>query len=283
MVLPLVSCDVVQDLLNKVLGKSDANTLRIGYTDFSFDQAVAYTLKGILDQQPNLQVNLYDVADSTMFKLLAEDKLDIVVSGWLPNTHQHYLDKYPDDIKELSMICDSLGLYMAVPNYALLQTIPDLRSVGALLRNTILIPESQNAVYPLGNEVLAIYGLNTYHLQESSWDNIVSFVDTSLENSTGFAFVAIRPHWIFTRYDLKTIDDTRHAFGTYEQAHIIANNKFETKMPVVAGFLKQVRFTLKDIEQIMDYNQVLGSEPYDNSLKWINSNTYRINKWLIGA
>jgi glycine betaine/proline transport system substrate-binding protein len=277
----LTSCDKIQDILQNKILKS--NALRIGYTDYSFDQAIAFLIKGILDQQPNLKVELYKAADSTMFKALAEDQLDIAISAWLPNSHQRYLDLYPDELQRYSLLCDSIGIYMIVPTYAPLEKIDDLKAVAGLLKNTILIPENQNAIFPLANSVLTDYGLTDFTLQESTWDNIIGFVDDSLANSGGFAFIGLRPHWIFKRYDLKTVSDPKHTFGNPEQAYIVVNSKFEERMPSVADFLRQIRLGIDDIERMMELNQVLGSEPYENALKWISDNTYRINKWLLAT
>ncbi|MCL2063575.1 MAG: hypothetical protein FWG98_04295 [Candidatus Cloacimonetes bacterium] len=258
------------------------NTLRIGYTDFSFDQAIVFVLKGILDQQPNLIVELYRVPETTLFSALAEGELDIGLSGWLPHTHQSFLDMHPYEIRVHSMITDSLGLYMVVPEYANLNSINDLRDLSNLFRNTILIPENQNAIYPLGSNVITDYGLDDYNLQEASWDNIISYVDDSVRNNLNFAFISIRPHHSFRRFNLRTLDDPRRSLGVYEQAFLLTNSNFHERMPLIADFLSQVRFTLNDVEQLMEMNQVLGSEPYENALRWINQNTRMINRWLLG-
>ena len=262
--------------------KVKTTVLRIGYTNFSIDQAIAFVLKGILDQQPNLTVELYRVPeDSLMFMALLDDELDICISVFLPFTHKSYIDRHAYEIVKFSSVCDSLGMYMIVPRYANIERIDDLRNIAPQLRNTILIPENQNAIYEFGKDVLQDYNLGNFRLQESSWDNIITFVEDSMNNSSGFAFIGLRPHWIFQKYELKTVEDTRHSFGIYEQAHIIATPRFSERMPTIAGFLEQVRFNLNDIEYIMELNQVLGSEPYENALKWINQNTFRINRWLI--
>jgi glycine betaine/proline transport system substrate-binding protein len=69
--------------------------------------------------------------------------------------------------------------------------------------------------------------------------------------------------------------------GDFEQAHIVVNIQFSERMPVIANFLSRVRFNLRDVETLMDMNQVLGSEPYENAIRWINQNTNRINRWLM--
>ena len=279
---PTIIVLIILFLLLSCQPKQKNTILRIGYTNYSIDQAVAFVLKGILDQQPNLIVELYKIPeDSLMFKALREDDLDIAVSVWLPLTHKEYIDKYPYEIVTFSPLCDSIGLYMIVPSYSTLIKIEELRTVAPLLKNTILIPENQNAIYEFGKDVIRDYNLTNYQLQETTWDNILAYIDESINNSSGFAFIGLRPHWIFQKYEIKTLEDTRFSFGIYEQAHILTNAKFYERMPTIAGFLEQVQFTLNDIEYIMELNQTLGSEPYENALKWINQNTFKINRWLI--
>ena len=267
-------------LNSSCLRQKKRNNLRIGFTENSFDQAIAYTIKGILDQQPGMKVDLYKVPDSTLFRALAEDELDIGISAWLPFTHQKYFEEYPYEIKKFSVICDSLGIYLLVPQYAPLDKIDDLRNIASLLNYTIIIPENKNAIYHFSKEILNDYRLNDFILQESSWDNIVYFIENAIASSEGFAFIGIRPHWINTNYEVKSLEDTRHSLGDYEQAHLVVNIHFQERMPELASFLSRVKFNLTDIENIMALNQSLGSEPYENSLRWIGNNTLKVNKWL---
>jgi len=258
------------------------NVIKIGYTDFSFDQSIVMVLKGILDQQQNIEVELYRLPDSTMFRVLSTGEIDIAISGWLPNTHGEYEDEYARQIKPYSMLCDSLGVYMVVPQTCVLNTIDELTLEGVAMNHTVVIPESQNAIYHLGKDVLTDYELHNFKLQESTWDDIITLIDNSLKNNSDFAFVGLRPHWIFKRYALKTLQDPKNSLGRYEKAYLFMNLDFPNRVPVLADFFGNVRFTLKDIEYIMELNQTLGSEPYENALKWINENMDKINQWLTG-
>jgi glycine betaine/proline transport system substrate-binding protein len=238
-------------------------------------------IKGILDQQPDFEVELYRLPEATMFQVLSTGEIDIVISAWLPNTHYDSISQYATSIIKHSLLCDSLGLYLVVPQYTQMWSIDDLFENRNLLRNTIVIPESQNAIYEQAKNLLTDYGLNTFSLQESTWDHIVAYVDESTKNNSAFAFIGLRPHWIFRRYELRTLYDKRHALGEYEQAFIYAHNTFPEKLPVIARFLSNVRFTLDDMETLMEMNQALGTEPYENAIRWINNNTNRINRWLV--
>jgi len=256
-------------------------SLKIGYTDYCFDQTIAMVLKGIFDMQDNLDVAMYKLPDSTLFKSLANGEVDVVISAWLPYTHQHFFEQYPYEISKHSMICDSLGIYIAVPDYAELETIGDLAKVGDLLHYTIMIPESSNAIFHLGNTVISDYGLAQFKLIEMPWDGIISFAEESIKSNSLFAFVGMRPHWVFDRHELKALDDPRHSFGQFEEAYICVNVEFLGKMPVIGSFLKNINFDLRDIEVLMELNQMLGTEPADNAVRWINKNTQKVNRWLM--
>ena len=256
-------------------------SLKIGYTEYCFDQTVAMVLKGIFDKQENLDVGLYKLPDSTLFRTLAEGEVDIMISAWLPNTHQQFLEKYPYEISKHSMICDSLGIYIAMPSYSEITTINELHSIGHLINYTILIPESSNAIFHLGNSVINDYGLSRFKLHEMPWDAIITLVEESLKSNSLFAFIAMRPHWIFDRHNLIALQDTRHSFGEFEQAYICANVEFLNNMPVIANFLRNIQFEIHDIEVLMELNQMLGTEPADNAVRWVNKNTQKVNRWLM--
>ena len=257
-------------------------TIRIGYTEFSFDLAVAFVLKGILDQQQNVQVEMYRVDDATMFRALSTNELDIGISSWLPHTHGDLFDTHSPAVQRHAMITDSLGLYIVVPEFAPVVSISDLRENADLFRNTILLPDGRNAIHHLSSSVLEDYGLDMFTFRDSSWDDIVSFVAESMENNTNFAFVGMRPHWIFERYDIKTLRDPQGTFGTHEQAYLLINSQFIQRMPSIANFLSRVRFELSEIEAIMEMNQALASDTYANAIRWINQNTFKVNRWLMG-
>ena len=278
----LLSAIIILIVLGSCNVTPKQNSLKIGFTEFSFDYSVVYILKGILDQQPNLEVELYRLPDSTMFRQVASGELDIGISAWLPNTHGRHIEKYPYEIVRHSLIADSLALYMAVPDYVEIERIGDLRNVASLLKNTVLIPEGQNAIYPLASNILEDYGLNNFSLHETSWDNIMYFVEESIRENAVFAFIALRPHHSFKKFNLKILYDNRYALGDKEQAYIVVNHKMPQRMPIIADFLAQIRFSLDDIEHIMEMNQILGSEPYENALRWINNNAERINDWMMG-
>jgi len=258
------------------------STIKIGYTDYNFDQSIVMVIKGILDQQPNVEVELYRLPDSTMFRVLSENEIDIAISGWLPNTHGGYEDMYASTIQPYSTLCDSLGLYMVVTGTSELSSIDDLLTAGALINHTIVIPESQNAIYHLAKDILTDYGFSRFQLLESSWDNIITMLDDSAKNNTNFAFIGLRPHWIFQRYQIKTLADTKEALGRYEKAFLFVNRDFPDRQPLYASFFSKMHFTLRDLEVIMELNQRLGSEPYENALRWINDNENisKINEWL---
>ncbi len=261
--------------------KTKANVIRIGYTGYSFDTSVAYVIKGILSQQTNLVVELYQLPDSTMFSSLAEKELDIAISAWLPNTHRSFIEKFPYEIQSSGVISDSLGLFVAVPGYAPLSSIEDLKRYSNLLKNNIIIPESQNAIYALGQSIIHDYDLENFKLQEMSWDNILTHIEDSLNRTSGFAIITIKPHWIYKRYNIKTLSDHKKTLGDFEYASIYVNNEFSKKVPVIADFLSKIKFSIADIEDLMEMNQTLGTEPYENAMRWIEKNNRKVNRWLI--
>ena len=256
--------------------------LRIGHTNFAYDQAVAFVLKGILDQQPNLVVELYTAPDSLLFRFLADDELDIVISGWLPNTHGRFIEKHAQDIRRLGVLNDSLGIFIAVPDYLPIDYIYELPEVATELMNTIFVPDSRNAVFGLTQGLLKDYKLTGFELVELPWDNIIGMIEEHQENQWGFAFITPRPHYSFARHNLRALIATERTFGNFEKAHMIINNMLPERLPQIANFLSRVSFSLNDIEYIMDMNQVIASDPYENAMIWISENTFRINRWLIG-
>jgi glycine betaine/proline transport system substrate-binding protein len=261
--------------------KETTTIIRIGHSEYNFDTAIAYVIKGVLDQQESLSVELYKLADSTMFRTLAKNEIDIAISAWLPNTHSEYIKKYPYEIHDLGIIHDSLGLYIAVPDYAPFNSIEELHKYSNLLDNKIIIPDNQNAIYSLGKDIIEDYNLKDFSLYEMSWDDITKHIEKSLNQTSGFAVISIRPHYIYHRYNIKSLTDPKNSFGEFEYASIYSNSLFIENTPSITNFLANMKFSKDDLEFIMDLNQTLGTEPYENAMRWIEQNNIKINQWLI--
>jgi glycine betaine/proline transport system substrate-binding protein len=276
-VLFLTSCEQIENLF-----RAQENILRIGHSNVAFDQAIAFVIKGILDQQPNLRVELFTAPDSLLFRFLATDELDVVVSGWLPHTHRRYIDRYSHRITRHSLLNDSLGVFLAVPWYVEIDYIYELPNIAHDLQNTILIPESRNAVFELSENILNDYNLRGFDLIEMPWDNIIDIVSDHISEEWPIAFIGVRPHYSFYRYGLKTLRCTQGTFSDFERAYIFINNDLPERLPLITNFLGRVSFTLTDIEYIMTLNQVFFSDPNENANRWINENTFRVNRWLVG-
>lgn len=59
------------------------------------------------------------------------------------------------------------------------------------------------------------------------------------------------PHWMFGRYKLKILDDSKQIYGKAESIHTVVWKDFSEKYPFVAELLRNIRLDDQQISSLM--------------------------------
>ena len=189
------------------------------------------------------------------FQAMANGSIDLIPMVWLPTTHAVFVDKHKDKLTDLGVLYEG-KLGMAVPEsvpQSELSSIEDLKKpeVRAKLDGKILSSEVGNGQYKLTEKAFDVYQLKGYKIVASSEVGMLTEMDRNLKRGKWSVINAWSPHWMFSKWKLRYLDDPKGVFGTAEQIHAMARKEFPAEYPQVATFFAHYHLPAGDLQQLM--------------------------------
>lgn len=121
-----------------------------------------------------------------------------------------------------------------------------------------------------------------YTVQTSSGGAMTQALADAIKNKEPIIITGWSPHWMFSKYDLKYLDDPKGSFGGNEHINTIARNGLKEDMPNAHKILDQFLWTADDMEAVMlKVNE--GENVKEVARQWITDNTDKVSKWTEGA
>ena len=72
---------------------------------------------------------------------------------------------------------------------------------------------------------------------------MLASLDSAIKQNQPIVVTLWQPHWAFSRFPIKVLDDTQTAFGPPDQMQIVATKGWSAANPEVAGWLKNFKIT----------------------------------------
>jgi glycine betaine/proline transport system substrate-binding protein len=229
--------------------------VRIGWVNWSDTEITVKLATLAIEDQLKQPVKLVMADIGIQFQALANGNIDLIPMVWLPSTHQAFWDKYKDKLEDLGVLYEG-RIGMAVPTtipISELASVEDLNKpdVKAKLDGKILTSEVGNGQYKLTVKAMEQYKLEGYKLVASSETGMLSELDRNLKRNKWALVNAWSPHWMFSKYPLRYLDDPKHMFGGTEQIHAVARKGFSAQNPQVAQFFAHYSIPQTDLEKLM--------------------------------
>ncbi|NQX37174.1 glycine betaine ABC transporter substrate-binding protein [Herbiconiux sp. VKM Ac-2851] len=238
-------------------------------------EAASYLWKHVLEEKG------YDVefeyADAgPVFTGLSTADYDIAFDGWLPTTHQTYMEQYGDSLVDLGAWNDEASLTIAVNADAPVDSLEDLAANADLFGNQLIgIEPGAGLTEQTQNAVIPGYGLEGMDYITSSTPAMLAELTAAMDAGDNVAVTLWRPHWAYDEFDLKDLADPKGALGTAESIHSIGSADFETDFPTLAGWVKDFSLDsehLYSLENVM-FNSGADSDDYDEIVAtWADEN-----------
>jgi glycine betaine/proline transport system substrate-binding protein len=261
-------------------GGGNDKSLTIGYIDWDEDVAVSNLAKILLEEDLGYDVELQLVDVGPLFNGVANGDIDAFLDVWLPKTHQTYWEQYQDQVVDLGQWYEgtaSLGL--GVPDYVEVQSIDELNDYRDQFGGQIIGIEPGSGIMKIAEEnAIPGYGLN-YELVSSSTPAMLSELEQALDNEEPIVFTAWKPHWMFTAYDIRYLDDPKGEMGGSEQLSAIAREGLEEDSPDAFQLLDNI--TLSE-EQLGDLELAVrdAGDPEQGARDWLEQNREVADSWL---
>lgn len=249
-------------LLGVALASSVAPTLaadrppvRIGWVNWSDTEITVKLATTALQEHLKQPVKLVMADIGIQFQALANGSIDLIPMVWLPSTHKAFYDKHKDKLEDLGVLYEG-RIGMAVPTSIPLSevaSVEDLNKpeVREKFGGKILTSEVGNGQYKLTVKAIEEYKLDGYKLVASSESGMLNELDRNLKRDKWSLVNAWSPHWMFSKWSLRYLDDPKQIFGGAEQIHAVARKGFSQEYPEVAYFFAHYAIPKEDLEALM--------------------------------
>ncbi len=252
--------------------------IKIGYTNWADCIAITYLAKSVLVDQ-GYDVDLLNADVAPIFASLSSKKIDLFLDVWLPVTHNDYMNRYAGKIEMLGTIYDEAYVGLVVPAYVPINTIDELNAHKERFDSKIVGIDAGSGTMKITEEVIAAYGLD-FNLLTSSGSAMTASLKRAVDDKKWIVFTGWTPHWMFERYKLKMLKDTKNLYGKAESINAITWTGFQTKDPFAAKLISNIRLNNEEMASLMAVLEVSKMSEEETVKEWMKGRTALIESWI---
>jgi glycine betaine/proline transport system substrate-binding protein len=264
---------------------AQAKPIRIGWTAWSDAEVVTNIAKLVLEQRLGQKVDLVMTDVALQYAALQRGQIDLMLMAWLPGTHKSYWEKVKDDVEDLGVLYSDAKLGWAVPAdvpASTLRSIDDLSKpeVREKLGGRIQGIDAGAGLMKLSEAAIKSYGLD-YKLLTASDAAMVSALDRAIQRKQWIVVTTWSPHWMFSQYKLRYLEDSKQALGGSESIHALARKGFSADFPKAAAFVRNMKMPLADLEAVM--LKARDSSAAKEAAAYVSTRRDVVDRWLSGV
>lgn len=225
------------------------------------------------------KVTITPVDMSIMWESIVSGEADGMVAAWLPGDMKTQYEEFGDDVVDLGPNLEKAKIGLVVPSYMDVDSIEELEDEADKVITGIdpgagVVTAAEDAIEDYDN-------LNDWEVQVSSDGAMVTALGQAYENEEPIIVTGWSPHWKFSSYDLKFLEDPEGSFGDEQYISTMVREGLEEDMPEVYQVLDEFYWTAEDMEEVMlDMSE--GMEPEEAASKWIEKNQDKVDEWIKG-
>jgi glycine betaine/proline transport system substrate-binding protein len=264
---------------------AQAKPIRIGWTAWSDAEVVTNIAKQVLEQRLGQKVELVMTDVALQYAALQRGQIDLMLMAWLPGTHKSYWEKVKGDVEDLGVLYSDARLGWAVPAdipVTAVRTIDDLKKpdVQEKLGGRIQGIDAGAGLMKLSEAAIKTYGLD-YKLLSASDAAMVSALDRAIQRKQWIVVTTWSPHWMFSQYKLRYLEDPKQTLGGAESIHALARKGFSADFPKAAAFVRNMKMPLPDLEAVM--LKARDSNAAKEAAVYLSTHGEVVNGWLAGT
>lgn len=222
--------------------------------------------------------------NAIMWEAVANGEADGMVAAWLPATHEAQYEQYANDMVHLGPNLEGAAIGMVVPEY--MEDVNSIEDLTDEANQTITGIEAGAGVVGASEEAVETYdNLADWTVQTSSSGAMVTALDQAYSNEEEIVLTGWSPHWKFSAYDLKYLEDPEGVYGEEETIDTFVREGFEEDMPEAYQVLDNFNWTLEDMEAVMlDINGPDGhGDEVQAARDWVDNNPDKVAEWTEGV
>ncbi|PSM39960.1 glycine/betaine ABC transporter permease [Streptomyces dioscori] len=250
--------------------------ITIGYIPWDEGVASTFLWKEILEQR-GYKVDVKQFDAGPLYTSLAQGDIDFQTDSWLPVTHAEYWKKYGKQLDDLGSWFGPTSLELSVPAYMDgIDSLEDLKGKAGEFDGKITgIESSAGMMGLLKKKVLKEYGLDKeYKVVDSSTPAMLAELKRAYAKKEPFVGTLWSPHWAYSEYKLKKLEDTKNAWGKGDGVHTLSRKGFAKDDPVVGKWLKDFKMTEEQLTGLeAEINKAGKGAQQDAVRTWLKSNS----------
>lgn len=134
----------------------------------------------------------------------------------------------------------------------------------------------------IAQETIDAYNLDM-ELIPSSEPAMITELMSAIEAEEPIVVTLWQPHWIFSEYDLKFLEDPKGTMGGSENIHTMVRHGLEDDHPSAYQLLDNFYWEVDDMNAVMAmFGQDDSVEPRDAAKEWIADNRDKVDAWMEG-
>ncbi|MGX4763937.1 glycine betaine ABC transporter substrate-binding protein [Holzapfeliella sp. JNUCC 72] len=254
---------------------NNAKSVKLTYVEWDSEVASTNVVGQVLkDMGYNVELTPLDM--SFMWQSIANKQADGMVAAWLPVTHEAQYNKYKDQLELLGSNFEGAKLGLVVPKYMNVNSIADLSNEA---KKTVTGIDAGSGTMSLAEKTLKEYdNLKSWQLVPSSSGAMTAALDKAYKNKEEIVVTGWQPHWMFSKYDLKFLEDPKGTMGATETINSVARLGLKEDKPEVYNLLKNFKWSSEDINGVM-LAISNGEKPEKAAQDWIANHQEEVNKW----
>lgn len=277
----LIALSLAALLCLPLSAQANNNKIKVGTNNWPENIAAANMWKILLEER-GYEIELKEMSLEMVYSAVASNALDIALEIWLPTTGEAFYERHKDDVILQEPWYRNTSIGLVVPAYVEVDSIDELAEHKALFdyrgHPTIFGIETGAAIMGITETVIEEYDLDM-RLRDSSDAAMMAVLDDAYRNNEPVIVTLWNPHWAFSRYDLKYLDDPKNIYGDTEQIHWLSTLELPETQPDLVRWMNNWEM---DDEQLGSLIAAVNEadNPAEGAQQWINENHELIDSWL---
>ena len=227
----------------------DDKKVTIAYVNWAEGVAMTQLSKVLLEKE-GYTVVLKNADVAPVFAAVAGGDADVFLDTWMPVTHKEYLDKFGANLEVLGTNFKNARIGFVVPEYVKISSIEDLNTNAKLFNGKIVGIDAGAGIMNKAEQAIKDYDLKL-ELQSSSEAAMLAVLKKSIDAKEPIVITGWAPHYIFSTYKLKFLNDPKAVFGAVESIQTLANKHFVAAKPKVAEFFRNFQLDEAELSSLM--------------------------------
>ncbi|HHY22082.1 MAG TPA: glycine/betaine ABC transporter [Bacilli bacterium] len=161
-------------------------------------------------------------------------------------------------------------------------TSANVESVGQSVNYKITGIDPGAGIMEATDAAIEQYGLENWEVTTGSGAAMTAALKKAYDNEEPIIVTGWTPHWKFSKFDLKYLEDPKGVYGGEENIHTIARLGLKEEHPNAYKLLDQFNWTVEDMGEVMVMIED-GISPEDAASQWLEENADKFAEWTEGV